>query len=170
MKFAQPMLSRTPQPPIPPRRQKWLHLPGGGGRSVPSGRYPGAGGGYFFAGFQPFTWSVPGILAYGGGFAVEAVCLACFFAVAKAFWSGARWHFVAALVAAMLLSTISNAAQVLYLELDALKGAAHIPPGALNAVPIGWLLGSIGGGWVVLGRHWLSCGRGGVLLQPRQVY
>ncbi len=111
------------------------------------------GVGYFFAGFQGFSWSVPGVMAYGGGFAVEAVCLACFFAAAKAFWGGARWHFVAALVAALLLSTISIAAQVLYLELDALKGAAHIPPGALDGVPlIGWLVGSNGGGWVVLGR------------------
>ncbi len=111
------------------------------------------GVGYFFAGFQPFTWSVPGILAYGGGFAVEAVCLACFFAAAKAFWGGARWHFVAALVAALLLSTISIAAQVLYLQLDALKGAAHITPGALDNVPIiGGLVGSNGPGWVILGR------------------
>lgn len=111
------------------------------------------GVGYFFAGFQGFTWSVPGVMAYGGGFAVEAVCLACFFAAAKAFWGGARWHFVAALVAALLLSTISIAAQVLYLELDALKGAAQITPGALDAMPIiGWLVGSNGGGWVVLGR------------------
>ena len=53
----------------------------------------GLGVGYFFAGFQGFTWSVPGVMAYGGGFAVEAVCLACFFAAAKAFWGGARWHF-----------------------------------------------------------------------------
>jgi hypothetical protein len=113
----------------------------------------GLGVGYFFAGFAPFTWSVPGVLAYGGGFAVEAVCLACFFAAAKAFWGGARWHFSAALVAALLLSTISIAAQVLYLQLDALKGAAHISPGALDDVPIvGWLVGSNGGGWVVLGR------------------
>lgn len=111
------------------------------------------GVGYFFAGFQPFTWSVPGILAYGGGFAVEAVCLACFFAAAKAFWGGARWHFVAALLAALLLSTISIAAQVLYLQLDALKGAAQITPGALDNVPIiGWLVGSNGPGWVILGR------------------
>ena len=111
------------------------------------------GVGYFFAGFQGFTWSVPGVMAYGGGFAVEAVCLACFFAAAKAFWGGARWHFVAALVAALLLSTISIAAQVLYLELDALKGAAQITPGALDGVPIiGWLVGNNGGGWVVLGR------------------
>lgn len=111
------------------------------------------GVGYFFAGFAPFTWSVPGLLAYGGGFAVEAVCLACFFAAAKAFWGGARWHFVAALVAGLLLSSISIAAQVLYLELDALKGSAHIPAGALDDVPIlGWLVGSNGGGWVVLGR------------------
>lgn len=111
------------------------------------------GVGYFFAGFAPFTWSVPGILAYGGGFAVEAVCLACFFAAAKAFWGGARWHFVAALGAALLLSTISIAAQVLYLQLDALKGAAHIPAGALDAVPIiGGLVGSNGPGWVILGR------------------
>jgi hypothetical protein len=113
----------------------------------------GLGVGYFFAGFAPFTWSVPGVLAYGGGFAVEAVCLACFFAAAKAFWGGARWHFGAALVAALLLSTISIAAQVLYLQLDALKGVAHIPPGALDDVPIvGWLVGANGGGWVVLGR------------------
>jgi hypothetical protein len=113
----------------------------------------GLGVGYFFAGFAPFTWSVPGFLAYGGGFAVEAVCLACFFAAAKAFWGGARWHFGAALVAALLLSTISIAAQVLYLQLDALKGAAHIPPVALDDVPIiGWLVGTNGGGWVVLGR------------------
>ena len=113
----------------------------------------GLGVGYFFAGFAPFTWSIPGLLAYGGGFAVEAVCLACFFAAAKAFWGGARWHFVAALLAALLLSTISIAAQVLYLELDALKGAAHIPAGALDTVPIvGWLVGSNGPGWVVLGR------------------
>lgn len=113
----------------------------------------GLGVGYFFAGFAPFTWSVPGVLAYGGGFAVEAVCLACFFAAAKAFWGGARWHFGAALVAALLLSTISIAAQVLYLQLDALKGTAHIPPGALDDVPIvGWLVGSNGGSWVVLGR------------------
>src|SRR5579871_973987 len=111
------------------------------------------GVGYFFAGFQGFTWSVPGVMAYGGGFAVEAVCLACFFAAAKAFWGGARWHFVAALVAALLLSTISIAAQVLYLQLDALKGAASIPPGALDNVPVvGWLVGGDGGGWVVLGR------------------
>jgi len=40
---------------------------------------------------------VPGVMAYGVGFAVEVVCLACFFAAAKAFWGGARWHFVAAL-------------------------------------------------------------------------
>jgi hypothetical protein len=113
----------------------------------------GLGVGYFFAGFAPFTWSVPGVLAYGGGFTVEAVCLACFFAAAKAFWGGARWHFGAALVAALLLSTISIAAQVLYLQLDALKGVAHIPAGALDEVPIiGWLVGSNGGGWVVLGR------------------
>src|SRR5690348_16679973 len=71
----------------------------------------------------------------------------------SAFWGGARWHFVAALVAALLLSTISIAAQVLYLELDALKGAAQITPGALDGVPIiGWLVGNNGGGWVVLGR------------------
>jgi hypothetical protein len=113
----------------------------------------GLGVGYLFAGFAPFTWSVPGFLAYGGGFAVEAVCLACYFAAAKAFWGGARWHFVAALVAALLLSTISIAAQVLYLQLDALKGVAHIPPGALEDVPIvGWLVGTNGGGWLVLGR------------------
>ncbi len=113
----------------------------------------GLGVSYFFAGFAPFTWSVPGFLAYGGGFAVEAVGLACFFAAAKAFWGGARWHFVAALVAALLLSTISIAAQVLYLQLDALKGAAQIPAGALDDVPIiGWFVGSNGGGWVVLGR------------------
>jgi hypothetical protein len=113
----------------------------------------GLGVGYFFAGFAPFTWSVPGALAYGGGFAVEAVCLACFFAAAKAFWGGARWHFGAALVAALMLSTISIAAQVLYLQLDALKGAAHIQAGALDDVPIiGWLVGTNGGGWVVLGR------------------
>lgn len=111
------------------------------------------GVGYFFAGFQGFTWSVPGVMAYGGGFAVEAVCLACFFAAAKAFWGGVRWHFVAALVAALLLSTISIAAQILYLDLDALKGAAQITPGALDGVPIiGWLVGTNGGGWVVLGR------------------
>ena len=85
------------------------------------------GVGYFFAGFQGFTWSVPGVMAYGSGFAVEALCLACFFAAAKAFWGGARWHFVAALVAALRLRTISIAAQVLYLELDALNGAAHHP-------------------------------------------
>ena len=113
----------------------------------------GLGVGYFFAGFQGFEWSVPGVLAYGGGFAVEAVCLACFFAAAKAFWGGARWHFGAALVAALLLSTISIAAQVLYLELDALKGAVHIPVGALDDVPIvGRLVGNGGPGWVVLGR------------------
>jgi hypothetical protein len=111
------------------------------------------GVGYFFAGFQGFSWSVPGVMAYGGGFAMEAVCLACFFAAAKAFWGGARWHFVAALVAALLLSTISIAAQVLYLELDALKGTAQITTGALDGVPIiGWLVGNNGGGWVVLGR------------------
>ena len=111
------------------------------------------GVGYFFAGFQGFSWSVPGVMAYGGGFAVEAVCLACFFAAAKAFWGGARWHFVAALVAALLLSTISIASQVLYLQLDVLQGTAHIPPGALDGVPlIGWLVGTNGGGWVVLGR------------------
>jgi hypothetical protein len=47
---------------------------------------------------------------------------------------------VAALVAVLLLSTISIAAQVLYLELDALKGATHIPPGALDTFPLsdGW--------------------------------
>jgi hypothetical protein len=111
------------------------------------------GVGYFFAGFAPFAWSVPGLLAYGGGFAVEAVCLACYFAAARAFWGGARWHFVAALIAALLLSTISIAAQVLYLELDALKGAVRIPAGALDEIPlIGWLVGSNGGGWVVLAR------------------
>ena len=39
------------------------------------------------------------------------------------------------------------------MELDALKGAAQITPGALDGVPIiGWLVGSNGGGWVVLGR------------------
>jgi len=75
-------------------------------------------------------------MAYGGGFVVEAVCLACFFSAAKAFWGGVHWHFVASLVAALLLSTISVAAQVLYLELDALQGAAHIPPGALDNLPI----------------------------------
>src|ERR1051326_2342039 len=49
--------------------------------------------------------------------------------------------------------TISIAAQVLYLELDALKGAVHIPAGALDDVPIvGWLVGTDGPGWVVLGR------------------
>ena len=118
--------------------------------------WSGGGGGDALAyhnGFAPFTWSVPGILAYGGGFAVEAVCLACFFAAAKAFWGGARWHFVAALVAALLLSTISIAAQVLYLQLNALQGAAHIPAGALDNMPlIGWLVGSNGPGWVILGR------------------
>jgi hypothetical protein len=35
-----------------------------------------------------------------------------------------------------LRSTISIAAQVLSLELDALKGAAHISPGAMDGVPI----------------------------------
>lgn len=56
-------------------------------------------------------------------------------------------------VVALLLSTISIAAQVLYLQLDALKGAAHIPAGVLDDVPIvGWLVGSNGGGWVVFGR------------------
>ena len=84
---------------------------------------------------------------------MEGVCLACFFAAAKAFWGGSWWHFGAALIAALLLSTISIAAQVLYLQLDALKGAAHIPPGALDDVPIvGWLVGANGPGWVILGR------------------
>ena len=50
------------------------------------------------------------MIAYGGGFAVEAVCLTYFFAAAQVFWGGARWHFVAVLVAALLLSTISIAA------------------------------------------------------------
>jgi hypothetical protein len=48
---------------------------------------------------------------------------------------------MAALIAALLLSTISIAALVLYLELGALKGAAQITPGALDGVPIiGWLV------------------------------
>ena len=56
-------------------------------------------------------------------------------------------------MAALLLSTISIAAQVLYLKLDALKRAAHIPAGTLDNVPIvGRLVGSNGPGWVVLGR------------------
>ena len=60
---------------------------------------------------------------------------------------------MATLVAALRLRTISIAAQVLYLELDALKGAAQITPGVLDGVPIiGWLVGNNGGGWVVLGR------------------
>lgn len=71
------------------------------------------GVGYFFAGFQPFTWSIPDMLAYGGRFAVEAVGLAAFFATAKAFWSGHRWHFVAALLGALALSTISISSQIL---------------------------------------------------------
>lgn len=111
------------------------------------------GVGYFFAGFQPFSWSIPGMLAYGGGFTVEAVCLACFFASAKAFWGGQRWHFVAAMMAALALSTISISSQVLYLVLDGLKGAGNIPPGALDNIPIlGWLVGSNGAGWVILAR------------------
>jgi len=111
------------------------------------------GVGYFFAGFQPFTWSVPGVLAYGGGFAVEAVCLAAFFAAAKAFWSGHRWHFLAALIGALALSTISISSQILYLTLDGLKGVAHIPPSALDNIPIlGGLVGNQGPGWVILAR------------------
>ncbi len=111
------------------------------------------GVGYFFAGFQPFTWTVPGVLAYGGGFAVEAVCLACFFASAKAFWGGQRWHFLAAVVAALLLSTISISSQVLYLQLEGLRGAGDIPPGALDSIPVvGALVGNNGVGWVILAR------------------
>ncbi len=111
------------------------------------------GVGYFFAGFQPFTWSVPGVLAYGGGFAVEAVCLAAFFASAKAFWSGHRWHFLAALLGGLALSTISISSQILYLTLDGLKGTASIPPGALDAIPLlGGLVGNQGPGWVILSR------------------
>lgn len=111
------------------------------------------GVGYFFAGFQPFSWTVPGVLAYGGGFAVEAVCLACFFASAKAFWGGQRWHFLAALVAALALSTISISSQILYLQLEGLKGAGQIPPGALDTIPvIGALVGNAGVGWVILAR------------------
>jgi hypothetical protein len=42
---------------------------------------------------------------------------------------------------------------VLYLQLDALKGAAYIPPGTLDNVPIiGRLVGNNGGGCVVMGR------------------
>lgn len=42
---------------------------------------------------------------------------------------------------------------MLSLEVDAFKGAAQITPGTLDGVPIiGWLVGSNGGGWVVLGR------------------
>lgn len=92
-------------------------------------------------------------MAYGGRFAVEAVSLARFFAAARAFWGGARWHFGTALVAALLLSTISIAAQVWYLELDALKGTAHIPAGALDDVPI------VGGGrqrWTRLTSCWVA--------------
>ena len=40
------------------------------------------GAGYFFASFQGCSWSVPGVMA-SGGFAVEAACLACFFAAGK---------------------------------------------------------------------------------------